>query len=674
MGDAEHQSAYQASGTNFKSGLPVLNLAKSLGVTIEGTSVGTPIHQTSSTPRRTTKTTSVQPPVSYRNVYVSQPSNGGHSQIQTGFGTDGGADGSQTHRTRTDSSQKIHTPRQPLTSRPSTMRTPSRSEYDRQASSITPTSTQPQLPMTAATALKYHCSSLSDFEQSEVLEYPQVWFTGPNANKIRASPQTGNYNHGFDDERGDYITVLHDHLCYRYEVVSILGKGSFGQVMKCFDYKTNTVKAIKIIRNKKRFHHQALVEVKILEHLRHKDYEDSANIIHMGEYFYFRNHLCITFELLSLNLYEFIKNNNFQGLSLGLIRRFAQQLLVSLRFLRKQRVIHCDLKPENILLRAPNKSSIKIIDFGSSCFEDERVYTYIQSRFYRSPEVILGLPYDMAIDMWSFGCILAELYTGYPLFPGENEVEQLACIMEIQNMPPKEVLDAATRKKMFFDSNNNPRIVANSRGKKRRPGMKDLATALRCNDPLFLSFLDSCLRWDPRARLTPDEALHHEWICEGPSFSPRPNNVFVPHNELAPRHKKTMQQVAKAPMVKQATTHSAHQVLVPHAPNIVHSQHIPHPPQQPQQQHYQQLHLKVDQSSYQPPHPAQNQFQYRNANLDQSGGSVVPHPPHPSSGQHASGAQTHRAVAIEQGTLPPIEGGINISGAKTFREHASKRR
>jgi len=77
----------------------------------------------------------------------------------------------------------------------------------------------------------------------------------------------------------------------------------------------------------------------------------------------------------------------------------------------------------------------QVIDFGSSCFDDERVYSYIQSRFYRSPEVILGLPYSMAIDMWSFACILVELYTGYPLFPGENEQEQLLCIMEVRYLP-----------------------------------------------------------------------------------------------------------------------------------------------------------------------------------------------------------------------------------------------
>merc|ERR1719379_600627 len=254
-----------------------------------------------------------------------------------------------------------------------------------------------------------------------------------------------------------------------------------------------TYVALKMIRNKKRFHHQALVEVKILEHLRERDQENASNVVHVLDYFYFRNHLCITFELLSINLYEFIKNNNFQGVSLGLIRRFAIQLLTALRFLRKQRVIDCD----------------------SSCFDDERVYTYIQSRFYRSPEVILGIPYDMAIDMWSFGCILAELYTGYPLFPGENEVEQLACIMEVMGLPPQRMLEQGTRKKMFFDQNNNPRIVPNSRGKKRRPSSKDLAGALRTTDIKFVEFLAGCLRWDPAERFKPDDALQHEWITDG---------------------------------------------------------------------------------------------------------------------------------------------------------------
>jgi len=383
--------------------------------------------------------------------------------------------------------------------------------------------------MTAAHCLRHHRDALNEYEQSEVLEYPQVWFLGAAAGKVRGVPGPAGAanNHGYDDERGDYLSVghdeklAHDHLAYRYEVLGLLGRGSFGAVLRCFDYKTQTMRAVKIIRNKKRFHHQALVEVKILEHLRGRDPSgEASNMVAMHESFYFRQHLCIAFELLSMNLYEFIKNNNFQGLSLGLIRRFAQQLLVSLRFLRASRVIHCDLKPENILLRAPNKSGIKVIDFGSSCFEDERVYTYIQSRFYRSPEVILGLPYDTGIDMWSLGCILAELYTGYPLFPGENEVEQLACVMEVLGLPPRALLEPATRRRQFFDSTGAPRLQPNSRGKRRRPGTRDLALALHCPDAGFVSFLSGCLRWDPRERLTPEAGLAHAWVQEGLGLVP----------------------------------------------------------------------------------------------------------------------------------------------------------
>jgi dual specificity tyrosine-phosphorylation-regulated kinase 2/3/4 len=105
--------------------------------------------------------------------------------------------------------------------------------------------------------------------------------------------------------------------------------------------------------------------------------------------------------------------------------------------------VHCDLKPENILLRNKNKSGIKVIDFGSSCFENEKIYTYIQSRFYRAPEIILGLSYSMAIDMWSLGCIICELYTGYPIFPGENEAEQIACMMEVKGPPPADMIEVS---------------------------------------------------------------------------------------------------------------------------------------------------------------------------------------------------------------------------------------
>ena len=213
-----------------------------------------------------------------------------------------------------------------------------------------------------------------------------------------------------------------------------------------------------------------------------------------------------------MNLYEFIKAHEFRGFSLRLIRRFAKQLLSSLVLLKGHKVIHCDLKPENVLLAHPAHSEIKVIDFGSSCLENEKVYTYIQSRFYRSPEVILGMTYGMPIDMWSLGCILAELLTGYPIFPGENEQEQLACIMEVFGPPEKHLIEKSTRKKIFFDSLGKPRLTVSPKGKRRRPSSKSLQAALKCEDEAFLDFITRCLRWDPDRRLKPDEAVQHEFI------------------------------------------------------------------------------------------------------------------------------------------------------------------
>lgn len=371
-----------------------------------------------------------------------------------------------------------------------------------------------RLPLSPHYCKQEYEEALSPYEHKEIEEYPDIWYLGLESKKIDAHPGTSQ-NCGYDDENGSYIKVLRDHIAYRYEIREVIGKGSFGQVVKCFDHKTKQPVAIKIIRNKKRFHHQALVEVKILDSLRKKDHDNQYNIIHMIDYFYFRNHLCITFELMGMNLYELIKKNNFQGFTTSLIRRFGYSLLHCLKLLRRERIIHCDLKPENILLKLKGQSSIKVIDFGSSCYEHQRVYTYIQSRFYRSPEVILGMPYSMAIDMWSLGCILAELYTGYPLFPGENEVEQLACIMEIFGIPSLSVLGEAQRKKLFFDSRGSPRSITNSKGRKRRPGTKDLSYAIKTTDVAFLDFIRQCLEWDPATRLTPEEALQHEWILSG---------------------------------------------------------------------------------------------------------------------------------------------------------------
>jgi dual specificity tyrosine-phosphorylation-regulated kinase 2/3/4 len=131
------------------------------------------------------------------------------------------------------------------------------------------------------------------------------------------------HNYGYDDDQGDYQTVMKDHLAYRYEVLDALGSGSFGQAVKCLDHKTGNLVGVKIIRNKKKFQYQAGMELKILKFLNNNDPHDQNNVIRVYDYHVFREHLIISFELLSINLYEFIRNNNFQGVSQNLIRRFA---------------------------------------------------------------------------------------------------------------------------------------------------------------------------------------------------------------------------------------------------------------------------------------------------------------------------------------------------------------
>ena len=221
-------------------------------------------------------------------------------------------------------------------------------------------------PMPPGKALKlFMQSKLTTYEHSEILDYEQVYFIG-NAEKKIDGTKNKKANCGYDDEMGHYNLTMHDHIAFRYEILNLIGQGSFGRVLTVLDHKTNKTIALKIIRNKKKFEYQAGIEIKVLKDIKNNDLHDKSNIIKLSDNFIFRNHICMTFAKYSINLYELIKLNHMAGFPLDIIRRFAVQILQGLRFLKKRSIIHCDLKPENIILKRKNKSGIKIIDLGSS--------------------------------------------------------------------------------------------------------------------------------------------------------------------------------------------------------------------------------------------------------------------------------------------------------------------
>ena len=260
-----------------------------------------------------------------------------------------------------------------------------------------------------------------------------------------------------DNVDGDFVLYVNQVLVSstsgkRYTILAKVGQGTFGQVAQCVA-DDGTQFAMKIVRSKPAYTNQALVEHMILSQLNGEN--RCKYIVRYLECFMHQNHLCLVFELLAVNLYDLLRQNSFKGLSLNLIRVIVKQCLEALVAIGDKNIVHCDLKPENIMLQSMTSPQIKVIDFGSACLEHQAVYTYIQSRFYRSPEVLLRLSYARGIDVWSLACIGAELFLGLPLWPGTCEFNQMCKMVESIGCPPADMLDRGKWTLKFFNRIDN---------------------------------------------------------------------------------------------------------------------------------------------------------------------------------------------------------------------------
>jgi serine/threonine protein kinase len=217
------------------------------------------------------------------------------------------------------------------------------------------------------------------------------------------------------------------------------------------------------------------------------------------------------------NLYEFQKYNRDSGeapyFNCSRLQRIATQVLRSLAFMHSLSLLHCDLKPENILIRSYSRCLVKVIDVGSSCFMTDHLSSYVQSRSYRAPEVILGLPYDARIDIWSLGCILAELYSGYVLFQNDSLATLLARCVGILGPMPARMRQGRHAHKYFTRSGDiYERDDDAGRAFLLRPKRCSLRHRLRGADAGFVDFVAWLLTLDSEARPTAAQALTHPWL------------------------------------------------------------------------------------------------------------------------------------------------------------------
>ncbi|KAH8662973.1 kinase-like domain-containing protein [Tricladium varicosporioides] len=338
----------------------------------------------------------------------------------------------------------------------------------------------------------------------------------------------------WDDIEGYYKVILGELLNGRYHVQANLGKGMFSGVVRATDVTTKKLVAIKLIRNNETMRKAGMKEIEILQKINDADPEDKKHMIRLERHFEHKGHLCMVFENLSINLREVLKKfGRDVGINLKAVRAYAQQMFLGLSLMRKCNILHADLKPDNILVNE-TRNMLKICDLGSASDASENEITpYLVSRFYRAPEIILGMPYDFAIDMWSVGCTLYELYTGKILFTGRTNNQMLKSVMECRGKFTSKVLKRAQFDGLHFDENGQFRSVEQDKltGKdtvKILPSVKvtrDLRTRLMSASKgltesetkelnHFADLLDRCLALNPEKRCTPAEALRHPFIMK----------------------------------------------------------------------------------------------------------------------------------------------------------------
>jgi len=369
------------------------------------------------------------------------------------------------------------------------------------------------------------------------------------SSKLSSSPAAGKN----EDREGCILWRRGDMLRdRRYRIIDAAGQGTFGTVLDVYDTKHRERIALKVIRSVKRYLDAAHIETEILEKLRRLDPNRGSMIVRLYGAFSTRinrqKHVCIAFEKLGPSLYDFLKRNRYRGFSLAHVRIIGRQIIHAVRFCHACKLTHTDLKLENVLFedndykvvdtsehigyRVPRNLRIRLIDFGGATFENERHAKIINTRQYRGPEVLFGLSWSYPSDLWSIGCMLAEIYSGELLFQTHSDGEHLALMERIlRDRLPKHMvreglipfkkssrdvrLPEAPLDEIFDEETYEikwPEIA------KSRESVRHVRKAVPLGDhvkhPSLCDLIANCLVFDPKNRITCKEAFEHDFFRE----------------------------------------------------------------------------------------------------------------------------------------------------------------
>ncbi|XP_023289657.1 serine/threonine-protein kinase PRP4 homolog isoform X2 [Orussus abietinus] len=359
-------------------------------------------------------------------------------------------------------------------------------------------------------------------------------FNSPTVEGKRpGGPDNPSLTDNWDDADGYYRVRVGETLDSRYVVYGYTGQGVFSNVVRARDNARGGLDvAVKIIRNNEIMHRTGLKELEILRKLNDADPEDRFHCLRLFRHFFHKNHLCMVFEPLAMNLREVLKKYGKDvGLHVKAVRSYTQQLFLALKLLKRANILHADIKPDNILV-SESKLILKLCDFGSASHAHENEITpYLVSRFYRAPEIILGIPYDFGIDMWSVGCTIYELYTGKIMFSGKTNNQMLKFFMDLKGKMPNKLIRKGAFKDQHFDTNCNFLYHEVDKVTEREkvvimstlPATRDLGAELGGNSlPAEQSrkvgqlkdLLERTLMLDAGKRITVNHALAHPFIQE----------------------------------------------------------------------------------------------------------------------------------------------------------------